>query len=398
MSSLLGFLGALGDSFSDDNKPSYLTRLNNAADPLVAAQKQAAQLQVQQQQNTMSALARLQQQGVTNPLQILNGLANIDPQYAEKAADIQAKNPLAAAFSSYSPNTNPTTPTPSPNGSPTQDPTILQPESPDDKRNYDFLNTKVPPQYRALLRQISNGDESVGNADSLRSNGLLALAVNFDSSLSKTDFAARQATAKDMAPGGKSGQALKSINTATKHLAQVVTSGIDLHNTNNVAGNWLGNNISKLEGKDPTTNFDSTVDTVAPELAKAANSGGDTTEADRNSQKSSFSSSLSPSQILGAAAGKVDLMQSKAQEIGKAYTNTMGRNAKSIIDPANQQTLQDIKDLHALSQKDGGLDTPAAQKIIGRLRNIAGNGTQSSAPVIDKRDALAEAKRRGLIK
>lgn len=354
------------------------------------------------EQSALAALAQLRQQGVTNPQQILSKLATINPDYAEKAADIQAKNPLAAAFSNFTPtNTSTNNPGGVANpGTQTQDPSVLQPESPDDKRNYDFLNTKVPPQYRALIRQISNGDESVGNADSLRSNGLLALASNFDPSLSKTDFAARQATAKDMAPGGKSGQALKSINTATKHLAQVVIAGLDLNNNNNVAGNWFGNTVSKYSGQDPTTNFDSTVDTVAPELAKAANGGGDTTEGDRNSQKASFSSSLSPSQILGAAAGKVDLMQSKAQEIGKAYANTMGKNPKNIIDPTNQQTLQDIKDLHLLSQKDGGLDTPEAQIIVHRLRAISGNGNQqpTSTSGLDKSALVAEAKRRGLIK
>src|ERR1700748_2162089 len=56
----------------------------------------AAQMQNQTQQSVLQALAAARQQGNTNPTQILGTLATIDPQYAEKAAQIQAQNPLAS--------------------------------------------------------------------------------------------------------------------------------------------------------------------------------------------------------------------------------------------------------------------------------------------------------------
>lgn len=394
MASLLGFLGALGDSISGDGSPTYLTRLNNAVDPLAAAQKQAALQQVQTQQSALAQLAQMRQQGVTNPQQILSSLATVDPQYLQPAADLQAKNPLASAFASFqnpaqgAPNSSAPS-TQSPNQPPQQDPYAIQPEGPDDKRNYDFLNTKVPPQYRALIRQISNGDESVGNADSLRSNGMLALATMFDPSLSKTDFAIRQATAKDSAPGGKSGQAVTSANTAVKHLAQVALAGLDLHNGDNQLKNYLGNKISAWAGNDPTTNLQSVVDTVAPELAKAAASGGDTTESDRNSQKESFGIAQSPEQLLGAVAGKADLINSKMEEVGNSYKTAMGGRQRQTITADNKKILDDLKSLHQFAKdgklkfaKDGNLDDPKAQAIVERLRGAVSEdkgATQSPA-------------------
>lgn len=395
MASLLGFLGALGDSLTGGD-PGYLTQLNNASDPIAATQRQEALTQ----QSALAKLAELRQSGITNPQQILGTLAQYSPQYAAQAAEVQAKNPLASAFASFQSPVGTAPPSAPTAQQATPDPYTLQPEGPDDKRNYDFLNTKVPPQYRALIRQISNGDESVGNADSLRSNGMLTLASMFDPSLNKTDFAARQATAKDNASGGKSGQAVTSANTAVKHLAQVALAGLDLHNGSNQVVNYLGNKWSAFKGEDPTTNLTSVVDTVAPELAKAAAGGGDTTQADRQSQAASFGISQSPEQLLGAVAGKADLINSKMEEVGNTYKTAMGGKSRQLLTPDNQKVLQDLKDLHEYAKKQK-LNSPEAQSIVSRLKGVVGQQSAQptqQAPQIDRNAALAEAKRRGLIK
>lgn len=374
----MGLLAALGGlDPNDDGTQNGLQRFGNALDPQGALANQGAigqQLQNQQQQQALAYLADQRAKGVTDPRQILSGLASYSPDIAEKLVEIQAKNPLAFAF----------TPTPSSTAAstaPQEDAYILKPEGADDKRNYDFLNTKVPAQYRATVRAISNGDESVGNADSLRSNGLLNLATNFDPSLSKTDFAARQATAKDFASGGKSGQGITSANTAVKHLAQVALAGLDLHNGSNQISNYIGNKASALSGNDPTTNLESTVDTVAPELAKAAASGGDTTEADRNAQKASFGIAQSPEQLLGAVAGKADLINSKMEEVGKTYSKNMGGRSKETLNAKNKQTLEDLKTLHQYAKSDK-LEYPEAQGIIKKLRGVVGQEIQGVSTII----------------
>lgn len=373
--------GAQG--LADYNKTVANNALTQQQTALTGAQAQAGNLTNQQTLSALQALTAAKNSGVTNPLQLYGAVATSNPSALADYASSFAKNPLAMANVGWQGGQGAQTPagTTAAGGpaQPAQDPSALQPETPDDKRNYQFLNTQVPPQYRALIRQISNGDESVGNADSIRSNGLLALATQFDPSLSKTNFTDRVQTAKDFASGGKSGQALTSINTATKHLAQVALAGLDLHNGSVPALNWTKNEFNKALGADPLTNLNSTVQTVAPELAKAASGGGDTTEADRQAQADSFGGSLSPKQLLGTAAGKVDLMQSKAQELGNTYQKNMGRAPKQTINPANQQTLDDIKALHGFAQQNK-LDSPEAQTVVQRLRGAVGQTPQGSVP------------------
>lgn len=383
MVGLLGLLGAVADQVDPTGGPSMLTRIDQQINPNIALQQQQAQAEQLGNQQTMSTLAALAAAKKANPnatpQQLYGAIASSSPSTLASFGENYAKNPVGMSslnFQASQPNAS-QQPT-QPGQAPVQDPSILQPENPDDKRNYQFLNTQVPPQYRSLVRQISNGDESVGNADSLRQNGLLPLAAQFDPSLNKTDFNTRQATAKDIAGGGKSGQALTAGNTAVKHLAQVALAGLDLHNSNNIASNWLGNMYGKATGQEPLTNYDSTVQTVAPELAKAAASGGDTTDADRNAQRDAFGGSMSPTQLLGSVANKADLIQSKAEEIGNTYEKNMGGRITQTITPDNQKILLDLRNLHELAKQDK-LDTPDAKAIVKRLRGAVGQD-MGSAP------------------
>ncbi len=424
MASLLGLLGAIGDTtgIGSADEPSYLTRLNRAADPTGFAQLQIAQnqgttgqLQNQVTQSDLAKLAELRNQGQTNPQQMFGALASIDPAYTERAATLQAQNPLASFGQ----------PIPSNGQQGSTSPQIYSPESPDDKRNYNFLST-LPAPIQGLVKGLSDGDESSGTQafKSPMSLALQAYAKQFDPSFSQTAFTQRNATSKDFASGGKSGQAITSINTGTKHLAQVVLAGLALPNQK--SDTWLGrkitNSIGSFLGQDATTNFNSTVNTVAPELAKAAASGGDTDVASREAQKEDFSSSNSPEQILGAAAGKVQLLQGKGDEIGNTHKTIMG-HSKQIISPENVQTQKDIVALHELAKSGklysttegfGNHFSEAAQPIIARLK-VASSDTSApsqgsapsqaapsnaapSKPPLDKATALAIAKQRGLIK
>lgn len=429
MTSLLGFLGALGDAVTG-GQPGALTRFNDSTDPAAAAQRAEGQAT----QSALMALAQNRQQGITNPQQNMNTLAQYLPQYTEKAATIQAQNPLLGFGGTNSPSStyNPTVSGPKdPNADASlpwstqntgqtanpQPAQVYSPESPDDKRNYQFLST-LPLPIQGLVKGLSDGDENSG-AQAFKSPMSLALqayAKQFDPSFSQTAFTARNKTATDFASGGKSGQAGTAINTGTHHLAQVVLAGLGLNNDHGtLAGNFIKNWISRQKGDDAVTNFDSTVNTVAPELAKAAAGGGDTDVASREAQKTDFSHNNSPEQLLGAAAGKVQLLQGKADELGNTYKTNMG-HGKQIITPENIQTQKDIVALHGLAKsgklynvnESNGFNgfTNEAQPIIDRLKVAASdtsgpaqaNTQPSTRPPLDKETALAIARQRGLIK
>lgn len=355
---------------------------------------QSGQLGLQQQQSTLAKLAEMRQQGITNPGQILAGLATVNPDYTEKATAIAAQYPLGYMMGQQNGQ-----PAPAPSSGvaapAAPDPYALQPESPDDKRDYNFLNSKVPGFLRADVRAMSNGDDSVGNGDSTRSTMLHQLAYNFDHSMSKTNYTARVATAKAFSQGGKAGQFITSANTGTKHLAQVALDALDLHNSNNIVGNWIGNLFSQASGADPVTNFNSDVTTVAPELDKASSGGNDTTVEGTKAQRAAFGTSGSPEQLLGTIAGKATLIQSKADEIGNSYKQDMSRS-KQIISPDNQQTLQDLKDLHNFAKQDK-LNDPKAQAIVTRLRSVVGQQPAATPVqrVTTQADIVATAQKTG---
>ncbi len=75
MSSLLGFLGGVADSMDPQSGPSYLTRLNQSVTPELA-----------EQQRLRDALAALPAEAT--PMQRLNALAAVSPDFAAKAATI----------------------------------------------------------------------------------------------------------------------------------------------------------------------------------------------------------------------------------------------------------------------------------------------------------------------
>lgn len=441
MASLLGFLGALGDQLGiggDSDNPGALTRFNNAVDPVAAQQRAQAQVQTSALADYANdpSLQAARANGTFTPSMGLNFLAARDPEYADKAATLQAQNPLTAILQgnqtpAYNPavsgpkdqNADASLPWSTQNAGASsagsQAPQIYSPESADDKRNYKFLST-LPVPIQGLVKGLSDGDENSG-AQAFKSPMSLALqayAKQFDPSFSQTAFTTRNKTAGDFASSGKSGQAITSINTGTHHLAQVVLAGLQLPNqkSGTELGRWTMNNISEFLGQDPVTNFNSTVNTVAPELAKAAAGGGETDKDGRAAQKADFSPNGSPEQMLGAAAGKVQLLQGKADELGNTYKTNMGRG-KTVITPENVQTQKDIVALHELAKAGklysttegfGNNFSDAAKPIIDRLKTAASDtsapqgtgGVQSSAakPPLDKATALAIAKQRGLIK
>lgn len=346
----------------------------------------------------------------TDPTAMMFGMFNKQPAAGAPAS--AQPSPLPWQTQNAAPSAPITmTDLPAPGAAPAPQPQTsalagFAPASTDDHRNYQYL-ASLPPAVQGIVKGLSDGDENSG-AQAMKSPMALylqSMAKSFDPSFSQTAFTARNKTAADFASSGKSGQAITSINTGTHHLAQVALAGLDMSTHPTMFGNFIANNLSRWGGNDPVTNAESTVNTVAPELAKAAASGGDVGEKDREAQKADFNTNYSPEQWLGAAANKVQLLQGKAEELGNTYSKDMG-HGKEIISPENLQTQKDIVALHGLA-KTGKLETPEAQAIIARLRVAASDssgappapGQQATQkPALDQASALAEARRRGLVK
>lgn len=300
---------------------------------------------------------------------------------------------------------------------------------PDDGRNWNYMQSSVPAFYRNQVLDYSQGGELAKDVSPKDRTMIGNWAHNFDPTFTDLTGAQRNNTINDFSSKGKSGQALTSIGTGTKHLAQVALAGIGLNNGSFKPWNYVANGASSMVGDDAPTVYSSTINTVAPEIAKAANSGGDTTDADREAQRNDFSSSGSNPQILGTVATKANLLSSKAEELQGTYRKNMGpvNPGFTALSQQTRQTQQDLVALHSISKIDPDLKGPQAQAVIGRLQKAVavddsqylpqmhdgatsklapqpGPAPKAATPAgnpgaqgVSKEEAIAELRRRGKI-
>jgi hypothetical protein len=260
-----------------------------------------------------------------------------------------------------------------------------------------YLNSQVPPFYRNQVTDVIKGGELPKDISPKDRTLIMNMAHNAAPDFSESVGINRSKTVADFSSSGKSGQALTSAGIGTKHLAQWFLSGLDLHNAAvpliGSTINGMKNSYANESGQDPITTFNSVAGTVAPEIAKAANSGGEVTDADKNTQRGDLgNSSASPQQMAATAAAKATLLSSKGQEMGATYRKNMGpiNPGFTPISKETAQTQSDLAALHSISKIDPYFKSKQAQVIIQRVRDAvalpddaymptihAGNGTSA---------------------
>jgi hypothetical protein len=125
-------------------------------------------------------------------------------------------------------------------------------------------------------------------------------------------------------PSSAGGQ-INAINTVLGH-AGVLADAIDALNNDNIQ---LLNRIAtqwKIQiGKDAPTTFKAIVNRVGPELTRAyVGTGGE--QAEREINKSDFSTSMSPTQLINNIGVTVRLLRSKIGSLENQYLNTMKKD------------------------------------------------------------------------
>ena len=300
---------------------------------------------------------------------------------------------------------------------------------PDDGRNWNYLNSSIPAFYRNQVLDYSQGGELSKDVSPKDRTMIANWAHNFDPSFTELTGAQRNATVNDFSSKGNSGKALTSIGTGTKHLAQMALAVPALQNGSWHLSNYFGNTWGTSSGNDAQTTFSSLVNTVAPEIAKAANSGGDTSDGDRDAQRKDFDVNGSPQQLMGSIATKANLLSSKAEELQGTYRKNMGPVNPNFnaLSQQTKQTQQDLVALYSISKIDPDMKGPQAQAVIARLQKAVavddsqylpqmhdgstsklapqpGPAPKAAAPAgnpgaaqVSKEEALAELRRRGKI-
>lgn len=199
----------------------------------------------------------------------------------------------------------------------------------------DYINT-LNPAFAAHLKAINDGREPYPTGQSAKSpmgimtvNALTQAYPGFDA----TTWAARNKTAKDLAPGGAIGQKVTQAETAINHLAAMMgaspgVGGVDAGFASPAVNNVL--NYFKNQNQDVLT-YNRFSDMSGDEIAKfvAGSDGG--TEADRFGQKSKLSINNSPDARKAAAQAAVQAVFGKLEPMISQVNQVYGTN-KTVYD------------------------------------------------------------------
>lgn len=319
--------------------------------PILQQQAVSADLQNQQQAGVLKQYAALRQAGVTDPMQYLKAAATYNPDFTEKAASIQAQNPLASLLQNNS-------------GSNSQQPTSLTGD--------DFLKT-LPPAIASQVKGIATGSQQLptGMGGAANRQALLQLVNTYDPSFDAVNYNARANTRKDFT-SGKSAQNITALNTAMGHLSSLSDAydslgngGSPLINTaTNAVQNALGYTDAQKATQKATSDVSTDAHAVSEELAKVFRSTG-MAESDVKAWEKNLSTSASPTQSKAIIGDAIELMNSRLDSLGQQYNQGMGttKNGIELLSPKAQQAYQKLTGNGAPQTNTNEKSTPSPASI-----------------------------------
>lgn len=252
---------------------------------------------------------------------------------------------------------------------------------------------KYPPNMQPMFVEAIQGRIPIDRSHF--GNNVMAAQqaiADIDPSFDLANPTSRMKTATGFSPDGKEGQTITSLNTASRHGAQLALNLLAMNNRSFTPWNYVANNTEKAFGADPMTNATAVLNQYAPEAAKVARGGtGVVPVGEIEEIKNGIPLNGSVNQQLGAMMNTNDVMLSKADELQTQYNKAMGPigQQKQVVSPQALTALRDIQDLYAYS-KNGKLDSPEAKQTAEKLdayvkwydKNNGANGqtgAQSSA-------------------
>ncbi len=374
----MGLLSALGGLFqNDDGTQNGLQRFGAQIDPqgaYITQQTIAEQLKNKQEQSALAKLSELRGQGVTNPQSILSSLATVDPSYTEKAATLQAQNPLATLLNNGSGQGN------------QQGPSLAS-------LTGDDLLKALPPSIASQVKGYAEGKLPF-SPYTLRSPAgqqIMQLVSQYDPTFDAANYQARAATRKSFTAGPDAGN-ITALNTALSHASSLQDAYDKLGNTDygwlNTAKNAVQSASGDTDKQAAISKVQSTAHALSEELAKVFRSTG-MAESDVKAWEKQIDTSATPAQSKAVLDSAVELMNGRLSALGEKYNQGMGTTKQplELLSPEAQKAYQKITG-----------NTPNNTKATGNLSADNASKQNNEKPQISKEDAIAEAKRRGLIK
>lgn len=349
----MGFLSAVGGLFQDDadRQAGNLNALQRFGDALNSNDydTQAAQMQNDVTRRTLATLA---DQKDKDPQSVLAALAAVNPDYAVKAAALQAQNPLAALLRPQSQAAyNPAVSGPKDaEASPTLPwSTGYQGGQKASLANLtgDDLLKALPPAIASQVKGIADGTQQLptGMGGAANRQALLQLVNQYDPSFDAVNYNARSATRKDFT-SGKAAQNITALNTAIGHLSSLSDAYDKLGNTDyplvNKVANAVENQFSPAN-QAATADVTSKAHAVSEELAKVFRSTG-MAESDVKAWEKQIDTSSTPAQSKAVIDAALELMNSRLDALGQQYSQGMGKTKDGIelLSPKAQSAYQKL--------------------------------------------------------
>lgn len=293
--------------------------------------------------------------------QTLYKAAQTDPksylsQYASHMQDFQS-NPLNYGLSNGTPS-----PVLTSNNSPAANPitsaqggVLGNPDSlknspntnqPNDGKNYDYLNSQVPPVYRNIVKGMIEGQDIPVNlrGDPKLGAALKIWASNVDPSFSDSTYEARNKTLKDFSSGGKESNSIIAGQTALEHLANFVQNVNKQGNSPVQPVNWLGSLVGGALGDPNVLRAKGDKATLASELATFYK-GGTPTDSGTNEMMDILSTNQGKSGTNAMANEVGTLMKGKIKSLRDQYNTSMGDGAadkRNIFSSGALKVLEDL--------------------------------------------------------
>lgn len=202
----------------------------------------------------------------------------------------------------------------------------------------------LPPHRATAARALAEGRGIYPTgtyAKSPAGQQLIADAMQYDPELDANTFKKRGA-AQIAYGSGTQGKNVVALKTAVDHILHLAKAADKLTDTGFQMGNELLNKGSKQVGGTGITNYETVLNTAAPEIVKAyVPTGG--TEHDRIQMRNNFDPKLTKVQKKEAIATQAELMLNRLEQLQAGYDEAMGKVAKPLVDPKIKEKLQKLQ-------------------------------------------------------
>lgn len=249
-----------------------------------------------------------------------------------------------------------------------------------------YLDT-LDPGRAATVKAMVEGRLAPPTGAALRSDKVAKLlndAAQYEPGFDASKWTRRNATSRDFASGGKSGQNVTSLNTVYGHIADLAEKGAALDNVDgwpiiNSYINDAKNAYSSGSGQAKVNDFNLARNAVADELSKVFKGAG-ISDHEIEQWKGTINTSQSPTQLKGAVKTAFGLIESRLHALNNARDAGMDTNT----------------DFRELLNAESKAKQAKVQKWIDGDGPKPAEATTTTAP--NRAEVEAEMRKRGLLK